>query len=87
MDEDIDVRSLKALAETYVAYAEIEDMTVALPDGAALEKDGTLRGEFYRTLRPYLVSDDSAERERALRALRIGLAAIDGKKFTDGGRQ
>jgi hypothetical protein len=33
-----------------------------------------------------LVGDDLAERARALRALKIGLAAIDGKDFTDGGR-
>lgn len=64
----------------------IVDATLAIPDGDYLEKDVTLRGELYRTLRPLLFSDDSAERLRALRALQIGLLAIEGKNFTDGGR-
>ena len=86
MDGEIDIGALRDIAQSSVKYAEIEDVTIALPDGAALERDVTLRGEFYRTLRPYLVSDNASERDKALRALRIGLAAIDGKKFTDGGR-
>ena len=65
---------------------EIENATLSLPDGSYLEKDVTLRGELYRTLRPMLFSDDSAERSRALRALQIGLLAIEGKNFTDGGK-
>ncbi|MBQ9113126.1 MAG: DNA repair exonuclease [Clostridia bacterium] len=69
-----------------LASLEITSSVLALPDGAYLEKDVTLKGELYRTLRPKLLSDDLSERRIALRALRIGLAAIEGKSFTDGGR-
>ena len=64
---------------------EMIDSTLCLPDGEYLAKDTTLRGEFYRSLLTELYSDDAAERRTALRALRIGLAAIDGKNFTEGG--
>lgn len=65
---------------------KIIDNTLCIPDKAFLQKDPTLRGELYRMLEDKLVGDDLAERARALRALKIGLAAIDGKDFTDGGR-
>ena len=68
-----------------VASLEIINSTLSLADGDYLEKDTTLRGEIYRTLRPMLISDDLSERKLAMRALRIGLAAIDGKSFTEGG--
>ena len=64
---------------------ELTDATLCIPDADYLEKDTTLRGEFYRTLRPKLYSDDREERLCALRALQIGLSAIEGKSFTDGG--
>lgn len=76
----------KPALEEGLASLELIDSTLTLPDDAYLEKDVTLRGEFYRTLKPQLYSDVRTERERALRALRIGLAAIDGKSFTDGGK-
>lgn len=69
-----------------IASLEIKDSTLALPDGEYLERDVTLKGELYRTLRPRLISDDLYERRLALRALSIGLAAIEGKNFTDGGK-
>lgn len=69
-----------------VGSLEITDCTLSLPDGGYLEKDTTLRGEFYRSLRAGLCSDDPAERKLSLRALKIGLAAIDGKSFTEGGQ-
>ncbi len=61
------------------------DSTLCLPDKSFLEKDTSLRGEFYRSLRPELYCEDASRRRLALRALRIGLAAIDGKDFTQGG--
>ena len=64
-----------------VEYVEIEDETLPLLDGEYLERDTTLRGELYRTLKPKLLSGDDAERRRALKALQIGLAAIDGKNI------
>ena len=77
---------LKSLAENIktalgVEYVEIEDETLPLLDGEYLERDTTLRGELYRALKPKIMSDDDAERKRALKALQIGLAAIDGKNI------
>jgi hypothetical protein len=46
-------------------------------------RDITVRGAFYRALLDKLRSDDPEERRLALRALRIGLLAIDGKRFTE----
>ncbi len=60
---------------------ELRNSMLALPNKEFLERDCTLRGELYRSLSPLLYSEDSAERKRALRALSIGLAAIDGKDF------
>ena len=69
----------KIIADSGAEYIEIIDDTMPLIDGEYLERDTTLRGELYRTLLPKLTSEDSAERKLASRALRIGLAAIDGK--------
>ena len=80
-----DLSVLAAELGEKVVTLELRDHTLCLPDKAYLEKDTTLRGEFYRSLLPELMSDDVDERLRALRALKIGLAAIDGKDFTDGG--
>jgi hypothetical protein len=66
---------------------ELLDETLCLPDGEYLEKDVTLKGEFYRTLRSSLYSDDLGERALALKALKIGLAAIEGRDFTDKGAE
>ena len=85
-DATSDIEKYQKAPGTDFRSLSVIDATLALPDGAYLEKDVTLRGELYRTLRPLLFSDDSAERLRALRALRIGLLAIEGKNFTDGGR-
>ena len=64
-------------------YIEMLDRTLPYIDGEYLERDTTLRGELYRTLLPRLASDDANERYLAARALRIGLAAIDGKSIFD----
>ena len=53
--------------------------TLPQMDGDYLERDTTLRGELYRTLLPKLTSENADERRLASRALRIGLAAIDGR--------
>ena len=67
--------------ETGISYLEIIDETLPLLDGEYLERDSTLRGELYRTLLPKLSSADSEERALAIKALQIGLAAIDGKSI------
>ena len=60
-------------------YMEITENVMPALDGEYLERDTTLRGELYRVLRPKLLSVDFEERERAVKALKIGLAAIDGR--------
>lgn len=62
-------------------HVEITDDTLPEIDGEYLLRDSTLRGELYRTLLPKLSSDDGNERRLAAKALRIGLAAIDGKSI------
>lgn len=84
-DTRLDTQSVCAELCSSLASLEIVDDTAALPDAEALQKDPTLRGEFYRTLLPSLVSDDERTRSEALLALRIGLAAIDGRSFSEGG--
>jgi len=83
LDTEIDTAQIEKSFAECLASIEITDATLCLPDGDYLDKDVTLKGEFYRTLRPLLYSDDAAERAKALRALKIGLAAIEGKDFTD----
>lgn len=74
-------------AESYdgIASLSLIDSTLHLPDGGYLERDTTIRGEFYRSLRPLLFSEEHDKRALALKALKIGLAAIDGKDFVQGG--
>ncbi len=57
---------------------EVRDETVPGYSAAELEKDISLRGSFFRALRPELESRDPDVRRRAARALRMGLNAIDG---------
>ncbi len=60
---------------------KIEDKTTPFADLAALASDSGIRGAFYRTLEPMLHSDDPAEKDTALRALRYGLAAMAGESI------
>ena len=70
-------------SEAGLEYIELCDETLPLLDGEYLMKDTTLRGELYRTLLPKLSSNDPSERKRAVMALRIGIAAIDGREITN----
>ncbi len=76
--------AIKELCDTSgtLASLDIVDLSLCLPDRAVLERDTTLRGEFYRSLLPSLYSDDINVRKTAIKALSIGLCAIDGKDFT-----
>ncbi len=59
------------------------DRTVPYTDGEYLERDTTLRGAFYRSLYPKLVHEDVKVRRQAIRALQIGLAAIDQRRIPE----
>lgn len=62
---------------------ETIDRTMPLLDAAALERDPTIRGAFYRSLKDKLGSPDENERETAAAALRYGLAALAGADVVD----
>ncbi len=55
----------------------LENRAMLLPP-SGLERDYTVRGEFYRQLKPLLESEDLNERERAALALKLGLSALEG---------
>lgn len=59
-----------------------EDETVATFSYLGLENDFTIRGEFYRQLKPLLLSDDPERRKVAELALSYGLSAMDGNTPT-----
>lgn len=62
---------------------ELVDKTLPTYDSAALEKDLTVRGELYRYLLPRLTEGTPEERATAVRALRMGLAALAGDDITE----
>lgn len=55
-----------------------EDKTTASYSYLGLDTDFTIRGEFYRQLKPMLSSDDPEKRRIAELALTYGLSAMDG---------
>ncbi len=62
---------------------QTEDKTLPLADSEKLERDPTLKGEFFRILKPMLNSTDEKERECAIAALRYGLCAIAGENISE----
>lgn len=58
---------------------EVRDETTPLLDYEELEKDMTIRGEYYRLLVEKMKNGSAEERANAAAALRIGLCALDGK--------
>ena len=74
-----DVEAIEKKFSDRLSFLEIRDETIPVPSAEYLERDMTIRGELYRILLPMLNSEDRAERARAVRALSIGLSAIDGK--------
>lgn len=75
----------KSLAEGIkgLFYAEVKDETVPLWNGELLSADKGISGEVYRVLLPSLESSDPKTRERAARALRYALAALNGSNISD----
>ncbi len=60
---------------------KVEDKTTPFADIAALAGEGGIRGAFYRSLEPLLHSEDPDEKDIAMRALRVGLAAMAGENI------
>lgn len=65
-----------------IRLIDIKDETSPTFDLDGLERDKTLRGEFYRLLLPELASPDARERKCASLALRYGLAALDRREIS-----
>lgn len=65
----------------HLAMIEVKDETSPVLDLEYLEKDKTLRGEFYRQLLPMLNSADVRERKCASLALKYGLASLDRREI------
>ncbi|MBQ8207883.1 MAG: metallophosphoesterase [Clostridia bacterium] len=68
--------------DSAVDLLEIKDNSLPLADADELERDMTLRGEFYRTLKEKINSADIKERSLAATALRIGLAALENRDLS-----
>ncbi len=62
---------------------EIDDLTTPTFDGGVLERDMTMRGELYRELLPDLSSGTREERAVAAAALKMGLAALEGRNISE----
>ena len=62
---------------------EIDDKTSPTFDGGLLERDMTMRGELYRELLPILTGGTPEERATASAALKLGLAALEGRNITE----
>lgn len=78
------VTEMFAQKETlFVGLSELEliDRTTPFADSEYLERDMGLKGAFYRSLYPKLIHEDPKVRERALRALQIGLCAIENRRI------
>lgn len=60
---------------------QIKNNTLPLFDYSMLEKDKTIRGEFFRCLLPFFKGSDE-QRENAALALRYGLSALAGNDIT-----
>ena len=58
--------------------ADVQNETVFSYSSLSLDEDFSLRGEFYRVLKPLLTSDDPEDRKNAVRALKYGLSALGG---------
>ena len=62
---------------------EIDDRTSPTFDSGMLEKDMTMRGELYRELLPLLSGGTPQERAVASEALKMGLAALEGRNIAE----
>lgn len=65
-----------------VSLLELKNDTLPIFDAEYLENDITLRGALYRQLLPSMNSPDPEMRRVAVGALRMGLAALDGRMLT-----
>lgn len=82
VDFEIEVEHLLSRLKEY-GVLSIENKTGLSISSLGLEEDFSIKGEFYRSLKPYLLSENEQERQRAEKALKIGLAALDRRDISD----
>ena len=68
---------------TEVFSLEVRDETTPALDDAYLMQDPTVKGEYYRLLKPKLLDPDPEVRKTARLALRYGFSAMTGESITD----
>ena len=74
---------LGARAEEFGIYAlDVRDRTSPTWEAEYLERDMSAKGKLYRILLPRLTEGTPEERACAAAALRVGLAALDGRDIT-----
>jgi DNA repair protein SbcD/Mre11 len=78
-DLEVDLATLRDEAAGLVHEIELHDDTVPEYDLAALAQEGTLRGQFVRTLTARLEAAPEGERDVIRRALYCGLDALAGR--------
>lgn len=76
-----DLAAIASQAKGELYSLEIRDRTLPCFDVSFLENDFSLRGALYSSLSEKLSSNDEYERRVAAEALKIGLAAIDGRRI------
>ncbi len=74
-----DTEAIAAACRDGLWQLELQDRTLPVWGSDYLERDPSIRGALYRTLRPAMQTGTAEERERAVAALRIGLAALEGR--------
>lgn len=82
VDPSLQCERIISADEAGLAMLEIRNETLPIFDAEYLENDITLRGALYRQLLPMLNSPDGDTRRVAIGALRMGLAALEGKALT-----
>lgn len=76
------IPNLAAIADACRAglwQLELQDHTLPVWGSDYLERDPSIRGALYRTLLPQMQEGSPEARSRAVAALRLGLAALEGK--------
>ena len=77
----LDIPSVTSQAKGELYSLELRDRTLPCFDINFLENDFSLRGALYSSLSEKLSSSDEYDRRVAAEALKIGLAAIDGRRI------
>lgn len=77
-----DTRRLTQQLSEGLEYLEIKDGTLPLFDAESYEKDQTVVGELFRTLKEKMLTGDEKQRAMAALAWRLGLAALEDREIT-----